>query len=217
MNKITSKTIVYLLIGIAVLGIIFIFTGIAVGSQYRNHDIVAGYTERECHITNATIVILKDCNYKNIHTDAIYVPVWSNNGITVVNTPFSEYRSVDKAQKDIMDGPIIGTIVRCMCNSDYKSEYPATSTSSYISGGCQVWKACMLDVKYMEKLKVKTAKYNQVGKVFAILGLSMSLGIVIIVIGYHAIVAVNKKLEEVRIDRDPVNVNDNVNIGLRQV
>ena len=185
-----NKLVSGIVFGIWVIGIGFFVIGVVLGSVYSLDNKVLKYKQNKCLITDYTIGKLNVCETKTGYED-FYMAVWSSvvgnytnsPGITTVNKttvllPSSRYGNRSMAEKDINDGPQIGTIVDCMCFSD-TSTYPNLNDDNDID--CDVWKACLLGVDVVIHQQTQIRNSNKAGEVMFYIGISIEAVLVVFI------------------------------------
>ncbi len=174
--------------GLWVIGIGFFVIGVVLGSVYSLDNKVLKYKQNKCLITGHTIGNLNVCETKTGYED-FYMAVWSSvvgntNNKTTVILPDARYGNKTLAERDIKDGPTVGTTVDCMCFPD-TSTYPNLNDDNDID--CDVWKACLLDTITIKNQQNQIRNGNKAGEVMFYIGISIEAVLAVFITGVYCI------------------------------
>lgn len=174
-----KKILFGLLVVVVVLSIttLCVVGGLMLGHAADTENL-PGYNLRNCTLKKSTVATFPGCYYAISKPQSAYIAVWedSERGTSVISSPYSSTTKFAEA-KSHLDDYQFNVSLPCMCNPDLELEYPRFNDIL----NCNVWGACILDVKLVQAFQRNGGRSRMVGAVL----ISVGLGLIgIVSIGY---------------------------------
>ena len=177
-----SKIVIIVYSVMALFAILAFIIGYVLFSYSGIPEVIDGYQEGNCTLTNSTVVPLEDCDMRCVRTacgyHTEYLPVYRDRaGRTVTLSPWAAQVEPEYA-RTALEKYDIGRTYPCLCNAEFSPRYPNVTGLK----DCEVWGVCQLDVKRIGKLRGKSQYFLQAGNVLGWLGFGTMIALVLFAI-----------------------------------